>query len=1094
MAEKMLKFVKTIFLMVIVIQLNLSAKTNDIRFDHITVEDGLLGNIVFCIFQDSREFIWFGTINGLNCYDGYKMKVFKKEIDNPNSLPSNSVKAIYEDRNGLIWIGTKWGGLSSFDPKKEIFTNYERKPDDPFSLPGSGVNKIYEDQSGNLWLTIYDEDDVLTTNHLVKFNQNTGIFEKVYIKSNETDTYMFYSFFPDQSGFLWLPVISGGIIKFNPITETYLHYKQEPENPNSLSDNNIVSFFEDDEGIIWIATAKGNLNRFDYKSGKFDHYRYLPENTELNINITLESLPSICEDDFGNLWFTVEGKGLFIFNKISKGISQYKNDPLYVSSLISNRLRSILKDKSGVIWIGSTGGGINKFNPLQYRFDFYSYNPQDSNTPSNNNIWAVSEDKNGNIWIGHDNGVDKLDPYTNKFTHHVNNPDNEKSISVGENISAIFEDSQGILWIGSYGGGLNRFDRNTGYFYHYRYIPGDEKSICSDLINEICEDQYGNLLISTRNGICILDKNRERFYSWNEFYKNSTDTISSIPTKMIYLDTNNEHIWIATSADGLIRYSRKDGQIKHFKHLKQDNTSLSENRVKVIHKDNNGALWIGTLNGLNKYIRENDTFLHYTEKDGLPSDVIAGILEDRNGNLWISTNNGISKFDPVKEIFKNYGLADGLPGFGFGRGSMLKSQNGSMYFGCNNGLVTFHADRIQDNPHIPRVYLTDFKLFNKQVPIGGNSPLKNHIDVTKELTLTHEQSIFSLEFAALGYHIPDKNLYKYKLEGLETDWNQVDSKQRIATYTNLDPGNYTFHVIGSNNDGIWNEEGTSVKITILPPFWQSWWFKSIGILFILSFIIILYKARTYNIKKRNIQLKKLVRERTSDLRNVNKELESFSYSVSHDLRAPLRAIDGYARILIEDHASKLNKEGKRLGSVIQDNAKKMGKLIDDLLNFSRLERTSMTYSKIDMKNMVNAIYYETTTKKDRQRVKFTVSDLPGAIGDPTMMNQVWMNLISNALKYSTHCEQAVISISYQEKENNIIYCIKDNGVGFNIKYKDKLFVVFQRLHSEKKFEGTGVGLALVQRIIIRHGGRVWAEGEVDKGATFYFSLPKNRRA
>ena len=456
-------------------------------------------------------------------------------------------------------------------------------------------------------------------------------------------------------------------------------------------------------------------------------------------------------------------------------------------------------------------------------------------------------------------------------------------------------------------------------------------------------------------------------------------------------------------------------------------------------------------------------------------------------------NKGLTKFDPQSESFRNYTIYDGLQSNEFHVNSACKSITGEIFFGGTNGFNIFKPKNLKQNTNTPQIVLTDFQLFNVSVPIGPGADERNilqaSISETGKIDLSYYDEVFSFEFAALDFTVPNKNMYTYMMEGFEKHWNYVGNRH-YATYTKLSPGKYTFRVKGSNNSGTWNEAGTSLEITIAPPFWETWWFRSFLVVAVAGSLITGYKIRTGRIRAHNRRLQLNVQERTAQLEASNKALESFAYSVSHDLRAPLRAISGYSSILIEDYRDMFNEEGKRLCSIVCDEAKRMAVLIDDLLEFSRISRSSMNMTMIEMTELAETVYRELTAQEMRERITLQLHQLPKAYGDPILIRQVWLNLLSNAIKYSSKKEIATIDIDGSYNENEVIYKVQDSGSGFDMRYAAKLFGVFQRLHSIQEFDGTGVGLAIVQSIVNRHGGRVWAEGEVDKGATFYFSLPQ----
>ncbi|MFH1194848.1 MAG: two-component regulator propeller domain-containing protein [bacterium] len=1091
----------------ILFQLMLYSQDRNIKFEHLTVEEGLSNNIVFQFFQDSRGFMWIATNDGINCYDGYNIKVYRHDIDNLNNFFVNPESMIEEDSKGNLLIGSIHDGLGSFDPKTEIFTRYLKNKSGPFNFPATGVYSIYKDSQDIFWLSVIDKDNLQT--NLMTFNPTNGEFESVPIVSDEFTNPQIKYFFPDQNGSIWIPLFSNGVICFDLLKRTYVHYKHELNNPNSLSDNDVGSFCEDNEGIIWITTLQGVLNRFDPKTKYFSHYRILPKVTPISINARweLNYSHSMCEDNLGNLWIASDGYGLIVFNKEAKRNSYYKHNPLDKSSISSNRLTRIYKDKSGMIWIGTIGEGINMYNPHQTRFKSIQHNPGNSNTPGENYIWAIHEDKEGKIWLGHNNGLDKFDPVTNEFIHYIPETGNDKSISVGNNISSIFEDSGGALWIGSYGGGLNRFDRNNEIFYHYRHIPGNDNSISSDVIISIMEDQSGNLLIGTLNGLCIFEKTRNKFFTWNDFYKSQSNILSSSEIKMIFEDIEYNILWIATAKDGLVKYDTKNGKFRYFQFINNAKNSLSDNRVKVIHKDYNGILWVGTLNGLNKLNKNGETFTRYTKKDGLPGDAISGILEDARGNLWLSTNNGISKFNPTKETFHNYDLSDGLSGLDFRRQSMAKGRDGYFYFGSDNGLIAFNPDNIIGNPYIPPVYVTNFKLFNKQVPIGGDSPLHKNIWATDEITLTHEQNIFSFEFAALSYNAPDENRYKYKLEGLETEWNEVDSKHRFPTYTSLPAGDYTFRVIASNNDGVWNEKGASLKITILPPWWETAWFRILVISFILSILFAGFWLRDRSLKKRSRMLEDQVAERTKELsiekenaETASKAKSTFLANMSHELRTPLNAILGYSQILLRD--GELKKKQFDQISTMKNSGEHLLNLINDILNLARIEsqKEVVESEKFNLNELLHEVSSSVRVKAAEKKLLFKYeiqTPIPAIVkGDARKIKQVLINLLGNAVKYT---ESGSITLqatsiqhpvtSNQQPVTSIQFRVSDSGVGIPEDKLEKIFEPFTRdVGKDKTIEGIGLGLSITRKLVDLMGGKISVESEVGKGSTFTVEL------
>ena len=588
------------------------------------------------------------------------------------------------------------------------------------------------------------------------------------------------------------------------------------------------------------------------------------------------------------------------------------------------------------------------------------------------------------------------------------------------------------------GGGLDRFDYRTKTFESYY----DSSLIFNHWIITIQEDSYGKIWISTIDALNVFDQ--------------------------------------AT------------GTFKHFKHDTSDSKSLSDNLVITFFEDSQKNFWIGTINGLNVYNRPDNNFDCYTKEHGLPGNQILGILEDDRGNLWVSTNKGLSQFiqgtkRPKKPIFINYDIGDGLQGNEFTQRSCWRGQDGRMYFGGNNGFNVFHPDSLKENTHIPPVVITNFLVFNKPVKIGEKeSPLKSHINLTKEITLSYKHSVFSFEFAALNYLVPEKNQYAYKLEGFEKDWNYVDN-QRMATYTNLNPGKYTFHVKASNNDGIWNEEGTSLRIIITPPFWQTIWFRFSMLVLIISAVYTIHFLRVKNIVAYGRELEIKVEERTQDLRKSNKELEKFAYIVSHDLKAPLRGINQLAEWTSEDYSKVLDKEGKKNLKMLKERTFRMNDMIEGILQYSRVGRTEGKAEKVDLNKLLKDVI-DLLSPPDN--IKITVKNkLPKYKADRTRLTQLFENLINNAIKYIDK-PQGIIKIGCAEEADEWKFSISDNGPGIEEKYFEKIFKIFQTLESKESDKSTGAGLAITKKIIDLYKGRIWLESEMGKGTTFYFTLPK----
>ncbi len=570
------------------------------------------------------------------------------------------------------------------------------------------------------------------------------------------------------------------------------------------------------------------------------------------------SVKRIYEDLQGNIWVG-SLRGLNQFDKARNNFTRYVHDPNNPDSLSSDYIRSIFEDRSGVLWIGTSFGGLNKYARSTEKFILYNNHPGLPDNLSDNNTWSIFRDRSGNLWIGtFFSGLNQLEPDSGKVTIYQNDPSNPASLSNNE-VRAILQDRDGFLWIGTENGGLNRFDPATGIFMHYRHNPDDPNSLSSDHVFYLYEDQLGRLWIGTEQG--TLDRFDQASGTFIHFQHDANDpvSLSDNSVRAIYQDHSGA-LWIGTEQGGLNLWDNQDGHFTIYRHNPKDPSGLCDDWVLSIAEDKNGALWIGTRNGLDRYNRSTQTFTHYTMKNGLPDDTVYGILPDASGNLWLSTNKGLSKFDTLEGTFRNYDVSDGLQGNQFNPGAYFQAQNGEMFFGGTKGFNEFQPDLVKDNPIPPPVVITDVKKYNQTI--------QTNLASNQSIQLSYRDNFISFDFSALDYNAPEKNQYAYMLDGVDQDWVYAGTR-RYASYTNLRGGNYTFRVKASNNDGIWNSEGTEISIHITPPFWQTWWFIGIVCLAVGAGSFGGYRLRVRDIEARNRELAKRVDQRTHELETLN---------------------------------------------------------------------------------------------------------------------------------------------------------------------------------------------------------------------------------
>ncbi len=858
------------------------ARDNDIRFEHISLEQGLSQSVVLCILQDSKGFMWFGTQDGLNRYDGYEFTVYKHDPENPNSLSDNFIQSLYEDQSGALWIGTNGGGLDRFDRETEQFIHYQHDPNDPHSLSNNQIWSVYQDQAGVLWIGTFGGG-------LNRFDRETEQF--IHYQNDPDDPHSLSNdivlpIYEDREGMLWIGTYGGGLDRFDRETEQFIHYQNDPDDPHSLSDNAVCSIYEDRAGVLWIGTQDGGLNRFDRDTEQFIHYQNDPNDPH---SLSNNDVHSIYQDREGVLWLGTVGGGLDRlvlsdaegFDRDTAQFIHYQNDLNDPHSLSDNTVYSIYQDQAGVLWIGTFGGGLNKFDRSTERFARYQTDPNDPHSLSDSTVWSIYQDQAGVLWIGTNGGLNRLvlsdaegfDRETEQFIHYQNDPNDPYSLS-DDQVWAIYQDREGVLWVGT-GAGLDRlvlsdvegFEREPEQFIHY---PTDNSvfSIHQD------PEEEGVFWIGTwGGGLGKFDRETGQF----TYYQNiPTDahSLSHNTVGSIYQDREGV-LWIGTHGGGLDRFDRETEQSIHYQNDPNDPYSLSHNLVLSIYQDQEGVLWIGTLGGLDKLDGETETFTHYREKDGLPNDVVYGILEDDHGNLWLSTNRGLSRFDPQTETFTNYDVGDGLQSNEFNQGAYYRSSSGEMFFGGINGFNAFYPDRIKENFYVPPVVLTSLTQGGEEIDLG------KAVESVTEVTFSWPNNFFGFEFAALSYTQPEENQYAYMLEGFEEDWNYLGTR-RFGRYTNLPGGTYILRMKGSNSDGIWNEEGVSMTITIVPPFWETWWFRGVIALLLVGSVLGGYRLRVRSIEARSREFENQVANRTQELAALNAIAATVSQSLDLD--------------------------------------------------------------------------------------------------------------------------------------------------------------------------------------------------------------------
>ncbi len=836
---KLLKFF-IFFILNLFIMNKLFAQKN-IKFEHIALKDGLSQSSVACILQDNKGFMWFGTYDGLNKYDGYKIKIYRKTTDSL-SIPENSVTCIFQDNNNDIWLGISGCGLVHYNKYTEVFKLYQNDKNNINTIIDNNINSVYQDINSNLWIATPQGLDKLDlkTKTFTHFSTEQGLSSNT-IKS-----------VTGKNEQLWIGT-SKGINLLNINTNTINIF--DTSNTN-LTDMNVNCLYIDKQNTLWIGTANGlnSVDLFRYNlSAKFIVTRYVHDNNKNSISDN--QITCILQDYEYKIWIGTKNGGLNKYNKDNQEFTIFKNNPRNPNSMSNNEILSIYEDDSNILWIGTSLGGINKYNRIAKAFNTLQNNPSDVNSLSSDQVRTIYEDSKGIIWFGTVyGGLNSWNQETNTFTHYKNNQYDPTSLS-DNYIRAILEDADGEYWIGTDTAGISKFDPITGKCVHYKHNINNQYSLSDNKIWQIFQDSKKRIWIATWDGLNLFDKKTGKFTAYKHNEQDSNSIYDNKITRIIEDSQNN--LWIGTWDGGLNRFDFDNQKFIRYKNHQQ--SKQTTDRILCITEDKNGDIWTGNRDYFSKIDVKNNTIINYDPlKIGFINNRIMSLLQDTEENFWISTNNGLVKYNIAKQQHRTYFETEE-----FMVGAYLKTSKGQLLIGGINGVKVFFPNEIKDNPHAPNIVITGFKVLNQDVKLDTTVMEK------KVINLSYEDNEFSFEFVALDYGDSEKNKYAYILVGYDKDTILADNR-KFVSYTNLDPGKYTLKIMGANNDGKWNKNGTEITIIIATPFWKKPWF----FIFITVVIItIIYAALKYrDITKIKRRLENLVVKRTEEINQQKEEI------------------------------------------------------------------------------------------------------------------------------------------------------------------------------------------------------------------------------
>lgn len=1045
-------------------------------FEHFSTEQGLSNSHVICLFQDRHGFIWVGTNNGLNKFDGYRFIHFSNHLDDPKSISNNTINAILESQDGALWIGTN-GGLNRFDPLTETFLHFRHDPENAQSLSHNRVMALLEDENGFIWAG--------TKNGLERLDPLTGSFSLFELSAPGTEIPWFEitaiaQLSPDSlSGFI-VGTWGAGVFYFDRQTRSYSPLEME----KLILPVWINDFFVDEKGVLWAAGSSCDIYRYHPEIRKFEIARD-------DLEMVGRDIQSVCVTRSGQIVLGRGGEGLSLLAPDLETEEDFLLHP-DAHDTYSNWVNDILEDREGGIWIAKMGDGVSRFFPSRRKFQVFEHLEGDEKSLSSNAVTAILETRKGDLWIAtRQQGINVRRKGQEGFSHLRKS----RGGLVTDEILSLHEDSHGRIWVGTWGGGISVYDPGSGKFRSFLPDPDKPDGLISRFVGGFCETREGDLWIGTPDGIAVIALDAWEEGRFRNFFHDPENplSLSHRRSDVIFQDHKGD-IWVGTDAGGLNLYDPSSGGFIHFRHDPYNPHSLGSDKVLDIFEDSRNRLWIGTFGGgLSLFDPVRNGFTHFSTQEGLPNDVVGGIVEDEMGNLWLLNGAGLSRLNPEDGSIANYSAHDGLAGNKMQFRSILCSKTGKIMCGSQDGVSVFHPDSLGKNQFVPPIVLLSLRKFSsseKAEELGLNE--------RNEVTLSFREKIITLEFAALSYKNPSQNQYAYQLEGFNKEWIHLGNKREV-TFTSLQPGAYTFRVKGSNDDGVWNEEGASLRIVVLPPWWRT---QGAMLLWTMLIALALFGAIRFQMG-RNAE-----RQEARRLKDLNNAKSAFLSTVSHELRTPLTSIMGFSMIIKKRLEEKLfpytdlsdAKRERTAGQVLENidivvaESERLTALINDVLDLAKIEAGKIIWQMeaLSIEEMMQWAEASSAALFEPKGMKLAWKadpDLPLFYGDRNRILQVLINLFSNAVKFS---EKGPVECTARREGAFLVVRVRDHGIGIPAKEIPHIFEKFRQVTDDTlsgKPQGTGLGLPISKEIVEHHGGKIWVESEPGKGSTFIFTLP-----
>lgn len=1097
------------------------------RFERLALggDNGLSQATVRTILQDTMGFMWFGTADGLNRYDGKTFTAFRHQADVPYVLSSNDVRVLYEDIRGDLWIGTDYG-LNRFDRVHNDFKNYLHTSNEPGSIGNNFVGDIISDAKGRMW--VGDGAGVLNL-YLAEQDKFQRYVEPDH-PSNINELHL------ANDGTIWIAFEDQSFFNFNPATGEFKQILARTE-------KEVISIYQDAADRLWLGLDDGGLLVYDVKDGEKQRLQH--DNQNLN-SLSNNVIWDIQEDQSGRLLLATDQGINFIHPEELKAeesiFGKYQNDPYNDYSLASNFIIDLFVAKNGIIWVGTNDAGVSKLDPTFQLFTHYAVRNSQADLLSHNVVWSICETDDKIIWVGTSNGLNRINRATSEVEQYFHHPDKANSVA-HDRIWSIVQEDQNTFWLGT-SGGMDKMtigSDGTPSFQNWQYDPEDPSSISANSVRFILKDQLGNIWVGTNLGFNLFDAATGKFKRY-EAEASKPGSISSNYVRSIYQGPDNR-LWICT-IDGLNQYLYDKDEFISYHHDPADSTSLSNDIIRCVYQDRKGRLWVGTSSGLNRGIEDESTgllyFEHFSERDGLPNDIIYGIEEDKAGNLWISTNRGLSCFNPEERSFRNYDFDNGLQGDEFNQNAQFKNAAGEFFFGGINGFNIFKPEEILLSGEHNLVF-EDFLINYRPVNIRDQRHLDQHISLASSVTLHPTDRLFLFKFSTLNYNRILKYTYRFRLENFDNDWNEV-GQQDVATYTNIPHGKYTFRVQARLGDQAWEERETSMRVVIKPAFWQTWWFRVLIFLLVLGIVWAIYQNSVGNLKRNKRLLEATVKERTEDIQYQKDQLEKtvqelkatqaqlvqsekmaslgqLTAGIAHEINNPVNFIASNVEALKLDFADlqtlldhiddlpncvnpeicleEINQLSKNLDVTLLKNeiadliggvergAQRTKDIVSGLRTFSRDNKDKFELANIH-EGLDSTLIILGNKLKDKIRIKKDYGEIPEIYCQISKLNQVFLNIINNAIQ-AINQDEGLITIATKVVDETVHISITDTGPGMDEITKKRIFEPFYTTKEVGK--GTGLGLSISYGIVEHHHGKIQVESTIGKGATFTLTLP-----